>query len=146
MGLTSWSGSRALKRDIATAKNYLTEKEIDTLNRIVVMFIDQAEFRAQRRQDIKIQDWTAFLDKFLRDTELPVLTDAGSVSHEDALSWANKQYDAFTERRRLEAETAAEEHYLDDLRTSAKTLEAGRKKPSPAKKPQRKRRKKNGKN
>lgn len=128
MGPTSWSGSRALKRDIATAKNYLTEKEINTLNRIVVMFIDQAEFRAQRRQDIKMQDWTAFLDKFLRDTELPVLTDAGSVSHEDAFSWANEQYDAFTERRRLEAETAAEEHYLDDLRTSAKTLEAGRKK------------------
>ncbi|MFH1619429.1 MAG: RhuM family protein, partial [bacterium] len=146
MGLTSWSGSRVLKRDVMTAKNYLNEKEIDTLNRIVVMFLDQAEFRAQRRQDIKMQDWTAFLDKFLRDTELPVLGDAGSVSREDALAWANEQYDAFTERRRLEAETMAEERYLDDLRTSAKTLEAERKKPSLRKKTQGKRHKKNDKN
>jgi hypothetical protein len=114
------------KRDVATAKNYLREKEIDTLNRIVVMFLDQAEFRAQRRQDIKMRDWEMFLDKFLRDTELPVLPDAGSVSHEEAVEWACGQYDAFGERRRLEAEAAAQTHYLDDLRTSAKMLEAER--------------------
>jgi len=128
MGLTSWSGTRVLKRDVTTAKNYLAEKEIDTLNRIVVMFLDQAEFRAQRRQDIKMQDWTAFLDQFLRQTELPVLGGPGKVTHEDALAWANEQYDAFAERRRLEAETAAEAKYLEDLRTSAKTLEEERKK------------------
>ena len=145
MGLTAWSGTRALKRDVTTAKNYLTEKEIDTLNRIVVMFLDQAEFRAQRRQDIRMRDWEGFLDKFLRDTELPVLADAGSVSHEEALSWAETQYDAFIERRRLEAEEAAEARYLDDLRTSAKALEAGRKKPTAKGKKQGVRRKKNGK-
>lgn len=129
MGLTSWIGGRVLKRDIATAKNYLTEKEIDTLNRIVVMFLDQAEFRAQRRQDIRMRDWEAFLDKFLRDTELPVLAGAGSVSHEDALTWAEAQYEAFVERRRLEAESEAEARYLDDLRASAEALESDRKKP-----------------
>jgi hypothetical protein len=128
MGLTSWSGSRLLKRDVATAKNYLNEKEIDTLNRIVVMFLDQAEFRAQRRQDIKMRDWAAFLDKFLRDTELPVLAGAGAVTHEEAISWANEQYGAFADRRRLEAEAAAEARYLDDLRASAEALEAERKK------------------
>ena len=127
MGLTAWSGTRVLKRDVTTAKNYLTEKEIDTLNRIVVMFLDQAEFRAQRRQDIKIRDWTAFLDQFLRQTDLPVLGDSGKVTHEEALAWANEQYDAFAERRRLEAETAAEAGYLEDLRTSAKSLESARK-------------------
>lgn len=62
MGLTTWTGGRVLKRDVPTAKNYLSEKEIDTLNRIVVMFLDQAEFRAQRRQDIKMADWIGFLD------------------------------------------------------------------------------------
>ena len=128
MGLTSWSGSRALKRDVTTAKNYLSKKEIDTLNRIVVMFLDQAEFRAQRRHDIRMRDWGIFLDKFLRDTDLPVLAHAGSVSHDDALSWAEEQYDAFAERRRLEAETAAQARYLDDLRASAKALETERKK------------------
>ncbi|MBI4677789.1 MAG: virulence RhuM family protein [Elusimicrobia bacterium] len=145
MGLTSWKGGRALKRDVTTAKNYLNEAEIDTLNRITVMFMDQAEFRARRRQDIRMSDWTAFLDKFLRDTELPVLTDAGAVSHEAALAWAEAQYDAFTVRRRLETEAAAEGRYLDDLRASAKTLENERKKSSTAKHKTQKPRKKNAK-
>ncbi|MBN2398219.1 MAG: virulence RhuM family protein [Deltaproteobacteria bacterium] len=127
MGLTSWSGGRVLKRDVATAKNYLTEGEIDTLNRIVVMFLDQAEFRAQRRQDLRMRDWSGFLDKFLRDTELPVLEGLGEVSHDEALVWAETQYDAFAERRRLEAEQTAESRYLDDLQSSAEALEKKRK-------------------
>jgi len=131
MGLTSWTGGRVLKRDVPTAKNYLDASEIDTLNRIVVMFLDQAEFRAQRRQDIKMADWTAFLDKFLRDTELPVLEGSGTVSQEDSRAWAEAQYDQFAERRRLQAEQAAENQYLEDLQSSAKMLEAGREKSSP---------------
>lgn len=133
MGLTSWKGSRVLKRDVGTAKNYLNAQEIDTLNRITVMFLDQAEFRAQRRQDIRIHDWEAFLDKFLRDTELPVLATAGSVTSKEALTWVHEQYDAFSERRRLDAESQAETHYIDDLRRSAKVLEGMRQRP-PAKK------------
>ena len=86
MGLTAWSGGRVFKRDVATAKNYLDEKEIDTLNQIVVMFLDQAGFRAKRRQDIRMRDWTASLDKFLRDNELPVLMASDAVSHEKTLS------------------------------------------------------------
>jgi hypothetical protein len=127
MGLMSWKGGHVLKRDVGTAKNYLDEQEIDTLNRITVMFLDQAEFRAQRRQDIRMHDWESFLDKFLHDTELSVLTGPGAVSHDDALNWANAQYDAFAERRRLEAETEAERRYLDDLRRSAETVETERK-------------------
>ena len=134
MGLTSWKGGRVLKRDVGTAKNYLDANEIDTLNRITVMFLDQAEFRAQRRQDIHMHDWEMFLDKFLRDTELPVLNRLGSVSHEDALQWAQKQYDAFADRRRLAAEAQAEARYVDDLRNSAKMLETRRKKPASQKK------------
>ncbi len=129
MGLTSWKGSRALKRDVGTAKNYLDAKEIDTLNRITVMFLDQAEFRAQRRQDIFIQDWEAHLDKFLLDTELPVLKGIGSVSHEEAINVAHRQYDAFEQRRRLKDETEAERQYMDDLQASAKALQSERKKP-----------------
>jgi hypothetical protein len=142
MGLTAWSGGRAMKRDVATAKNYLHEKEINILSRIVVMFLDQAEFRAGRRQDIRMRDWAEFLDKFLRDTELPVLTGAGSTSHEEALAWAHQQYDAFADRRRREAETAADARYVDDLRTSAQSLEEGRKKLPSTGKPTRRRRKK----
>ncbi|MFT3897274.1 MAG: virulence RhuM family protein [Thermomonas sp.] len=122
MGLNTWKGSRVLKNDVGTAKNYLDAKEIDTLNRITVMFLDQAEFRAMRRQDIRLGDWDAFLDKFLRDTELPVLDGAGKVKHADAVAWAERQYDAFAQQRRVEAEQAAEARYLEDLRQSAEAL------------------------
>ena len=130
MGLSAWTGGRVLKRDVPTAKNYLDEGEIDTLNRVVVMFLDQAEFRAQRRQDIKMRDWTAFLDKFLRDTELPVLEGAGTITQDDARGWAETQYDRFIEQRRLQAEQAAERQYFEDLQSAAATLETARKKPS----------------
>ena len=127
MGLTSWKGSRVLKRDVATAKNYLNAEEIDTLNRITVMFLDQAEFRAQRRQDIRMRDWGMFLDKFLRDTELPILSGPGTVARDEAAAWAEEQYEDFAGRRRLEAEAAADARYLDDLRASARTLDTERK-------------------
>jgi hypothetical protein len=127
MGLTSWKGDRVIKRDVITAKNYLDTKEIDTLNRITVMFLDQAEFRAERRQDIRMRDWETFLDKFLSDTELPVLDGPGSISHEAAEEWAHLQYEAFAERRRLVAEEVAEKRYLDDLRASTRELESERK-------------------
>lgn len=142
MGLTAWKGDRVIKRDVVTAKNYLDAQEVDTLNRITVMFLDQAQFRAQRRQDIHMHDWQAFLDTFLHNTELPVLADSGSVSHEDALDWANNQYDAFAERRRLEAEKQAEAHYVEDLQNSAQALEHERKKKPP--KPKKTKSKKKG--
>lgn len=126
MGLTAWKGGQVGKRDVATAKNYLDVREIDTLNRITVMFLDQAEFRAMRRQDIHMADWVGFLDKFLRDTELPVLDGAGRVSRDQAQAWAEQQYDVFAERRRHQAEGAAEARYLEDLRESAKQLEGSR--------------------
>jgi hypothetical protein len=139
MGLTNWSGGRVLKRDVATSKNYLDANEIDTLNRIVVMFLDQAEFRAQRRKDVKMADWSAALDKFLHDTELPVLEGTGTVSHDEALDWADAQYSGFAERRRFEAESEGAVRYIDDLAVIAKLLESGgplgkRKAPTPREK------------
>ncbi|PPU87041.1 hydroxyacid dehydrogenase [Xanthomonas populi] len=126
MGVNTWKGSRVLKQDVGTAKNYLDAREIDTLNRITVMFLDQAEFRAMRRQDIRLADWDGFLDKFLRDTELPVLDNAGKVSRQQALDWAEGQYDAFAERRRLEVEQVAEARYLEDLRGVAEVIRSGK--------------------
>jgi hypothetical protein len=126
MGLTSWSGDRVLKRDVGTAKNYLDAAEIDTLNRIVVMFLDRAEFRAQRRRDIKMADWEVDLDKFLVDTELPVLTTAGSVSHARATEHAEEQYEAFATERRLAAEASGAERLVEDLTAAAKLLEGAK--------------------
>lgn len=127
MGLTNWKGSRVLKIDVGTAKNYLDNEEIDTLNRITVMFLDQTEFRAQRRQTIQIADWESFLDKFLNDVELPVLENSGSVKHQQALDFANEQYDQFAEKRRLEAQQQADQHYIEELKKSAETLKRNRK-------------------
>lgn len=122
MGLNTWKGTRVLKADVGTAKNYLSKDEIDTLNRITVMFLDQAEFRAQRRQSIQMQDWEGFLDKFLADVELPVLEHAGSLSHNAAVDFASQQYDQFAERRRLQAQQEAEQRYIEDLKSTAETL------------------------
>lgn len=132
MGLNTWKGGRVLKQDVGIAKNYLDDREIDVLNRITVMFLDQAEFRAMRRQDIRLADWDGFLDKFLRDTELPVLDNAGKVSHAEAKEWADRQYDTFAERRRLEAEQVAEARYVEDLRSAADAVtKAGKSRATP---------------
>ena len=120
--LTNWKGTRVSKADTGTAKNYLNSQEIDTLNRITVMFLDQAEFRAQRRQTIQMADWGGFLDKFLADVELPVLQGAGSTRRQQALKLAHQQYDQFAEKRRLEAEQQAEQNYVNELQATAKTL------------------------
>lgn len=128
MGLTSWKGSRVLKSDVGTAKNYLNEKEIDTLNRITVMFLDQAEFRAHRRQTITISDWELFLDKFLADMELPILESTGSVSHTQAVEFADIQYDLFVEHRRSRQIEHADKSYISDLTKSVELLKKKRKK------------------
>ncbi len=141
MGLTNWTGSRVLKRDIGTAKNYLDAQEVDTLNRIVVMFLDRAEFRAQRRRDLKLSDWEQDLDKFLADTELPVLQGPGGVAHEAALHWADAQYEAFADRRRFEAESLAAARYVEDLEKSAQALENAADRLKPKSKKTRKRKK-----
>lgn len=128
MGLTNWKGSRVLKKDVGIAKNYLDKLEIDTLNRITVMFLDQAEFRAQRHQAIQMADWEEFLDKFLADVELPLLENAGRISRKIALDSANLQYDHFAERRRLESQQKADQHYIEDLKESVEILKHNRKK------------------
>ena len=127
MGLTNWMGSRVRKTDVGTAKSYLNEKELDTLNRIVAMFLDQAEFRAQRRQVIYMADWEAWLDKFLHDQELPVLSGAGHVRTDDAKAHAEGQYALF-HARRLALEAEADTESVAALENAAKQAEAAQKK------------------
>ena len=98
MGLTNWKNSpkgKIVKSDVATAKNYLTEKEIKGLERIVSMFLDYAEDQAARQVPMKMTDWVSKLDAFLKFNEYEVLTDAGRVKHEVAKALAEKEYDKF---------------------------------------------------
>jgi hypothetical protein len=95
MGLTSWVGSRPHKADIDVAKNYLGKDEIEALNLIVSLYLDFAELQAKSRKLMTMRDWIAKLDRFLRVSERDILTHAGKVSHDDALSKANLEYEKF---------------------------------------------------
>lgn len=98
MGLQTWKNSphgKILKSDVSIAKNYLTEKEIKELERIVSMYLDYAENQAARQIPMKMADWVQKLDAFLQFNEYEVLKDAGKVSHEVAKKLAEKEYEKF---------------------------------------------------
>ena len=106
MGLTSWHGAKVRKTDVTIAKNYLNEKEIAELNRIVTMYLDFAEDQARRRKVLYMRDWRQKLDAFLKFNERDILTDAGRVEKAVADKLAEDEYDKFhTRRLALEAET-----------------------------------------
>lgn len=98
MGLTTWKNApkgKILKTDIGTAKNYLQEKEMKELERIVTMYLDFAELQAERQIPMKMADWVTRLDAFLQFNEYQILKDAGKVSHEVAMKLAEKEYEKF---------------------------------------------------
>lgn len=115
MGLTSWKGGAVRKGDVTVAKNYLHEKEIAELNRIVVMFLDFAEDQARRRRQIFLKDWQTKLDEFLRFNEREVLPNAGRISREQADGLAEGEYERFAARRREQLEAAAESDVMREL-------------------------------
>jgi hypothetical protein len=95
MGMTSWVGDKPRKTDVVIAKNYLNEKELDALNRIVSMYLDFAELQALRRKPMYMRDWTIRLDDFLKFNERDVLDHTGKVSHDDALKKAHFEYEQY---------------------------------------------------
>lgn len=99
MGLTSWKGAKVRRIDVATAKNYLNEKEIKSLNRLVTMYLDYAEEQAERHQPMFMRDWREKLDAFLQFNGREVLEHAGKVSTEVAKALAFQEYEKFSTRR-----------------------------------------------
>lgn len=98
MGLTTWKNApkgKVLKGDISIAKNYMQEKEIKELERIVTMYLDFAELQAERQIAMKMADWIKRLDAFLQFNEYEILKDAGKISHEVAKKLAEKEYEKF---------------------------------------------------
>ena len=105
MGLTAWKGAKVRKGDVTVAKNYLTEDEVRSLNRIVTMYLDYAEDQAQRHQLMYMADWKTKLDGFLQFNGREVLANAGTVAAEVAKKLAEAQYERFNARRlQVEAE------------------------------------------
>lgn len=98
MGLTTWKNAPngdIRKPDVSIAKNYLSQEEIDTLNRIVTMYLDFAELQAKRGQAMYMKDWVEKLNAFLQFNERDILEDKGKVTHEIAKAFAEGEYDKF---------------------------------------------------
>ncbi len=98
MGLTTWKNApkgEIRKADIAIAKNYLDEKELDGLNRIVSMYLDYAEMQARNGVALHMKDWVKKLDAFLQFNEKEILHNAGKISHEVALTLAEKEFEKY---------------------------------------------------
>ena len=100
MGLTSWKGSIVRKQDIIIAKNYLSEVEIDKLNRLVTIFLESAELRVQERKDLTIDFWRANVDSMLSFQNQQVLIGPGSVSNQVMETKVRSVYDIFDKRRK----------------------------------------------
>lgn len=105
MGLTTWKDApdgKILKRDVTIAKNYLNEKELKLLNRLVTMFIDHAELMAEDGILMSMADWIEQTNHFLKNIRRNVLEGKGTISHEQAVEKANREYEVFRVRQDLE--------------------------------------------
>ena len=116
MNLTSWKGSIVRKQDIYIAKNYLTHDEIDTLNRLVVIFLESAELRAKNRMDITMGFWRENVDKILDFQDKKILTHAGSISKIEMEKQVLEIYKNFDKRRKEFEALQADKDDLEELR------------------------------
>lgn len=121
MGLTTWTGMMPKRTDAEFAKNYLNEEEIDTLNRIVNLYIDYAELRAKDHKPMYMRDWIQKLDDFLSLSDKEILTHAGSISAKLAKEKADAEYDKFKERTANEL-TPVEIHFIEQFEREQKKL------------------------
>lgn len=120
MGLTSWKGAKVRRQDVTIAKNYLNEKEIEGLNRIVTMYLDYAEYQAKRHKQIFMRDWRKKLDAFLKFNEHEILDNPGKVSKEVADNLALEHYETFNQHRlaiEVKQEALADDRELKQIQS-----------------------------
>ena len=122
MGLTHWKGHIVRKQDIYTAKNYLDEDEIDTLNRLVVIFLETAELRAKNRTDTSIDFWRENADSIIQSNDFELLQNAGSISREQMEKLALGEYQKFDQRRKAYDARQADKQDAEELRQLEETL------------------------
>ena len=119
MGLLSFAGKAVQKKDIAIAKNYLSEKELKVLNNIVSAYFDLAEVKAMDEEAMTMQDWLMQFDKLIAAFDKKVLTNAGKMSHKQAIEKAEKEYRKYQEKTILPVEEA----YLETIKKVKKQVE-----------------------
>jgi hypothetical protein len=116
MGLTAWSGAKVRKQDIHTAKNYLTQKEMELLNLIVNQYLEFAEFQARTRKVMYMRDWVKKLDDFLRLNDREVLKGLGKISSQLAKETVDRQYVRFDQNRCELADAQAAEDFAKEVK------------------------------
>ena len=121
MGLTTWSGAMPTKPEAEIAKNYLTQDEIKSLNRIVSLYLDFAEMQAEEHRPMYMKDWINILDDFLRISRKDILTHAGKISANLAKEKADTEYDKFKERTKNDL-SPVEIHFLENFERERKRL------------------------
>ena len=127
MALTSWSGTIVRKKDIIIAKNYLSKDEIDSLNRLVTIFLESAELRVKMRKDLTLDYWHQAVNKLLSDHDIPILHDRGRHSHREMLKLMDTAYDVFDARRKQEEAKQADEDDLAELESEISTIQSRKK-------------------
>lgn len=118
IGLTNFKGNIPAKSETEVAKNYLSEKELDMLNRMVSAYLDVAEINALNMHPMTMKDWIRELDGFLTMTHKDILNGAGTISHEKALEKAHQEYDKYMKSHL----TQAEKDYLEIMGEDIKKL------------------------
>ena len=121
-GLMHCKGGQVRKQDIVVAKNYLTEDEIDTLNRLVVIFLETAELRTKSRQEIRMAFWKQNVDQIIDSNGFPVLTHAGAVSHEQMEAKTNALYLDYDQRCKQQDALQADQQDDADLKALENTI------------------------
>lgn len=122
MGLTTWRGALPTRHEAEVAKNYLSEEEVDMLNRIVNLYLDFAELQAKSHVPMYMKDWIKKLDDFLSLSGKELLTHAGTVSAEVARLKANEEYDKFRERAQFQL-SPVEMHFIEAFEAERKRVE-----------------------
>ncbi len=123
MALTAWQGTRVRKQDIYIAKNYLSNDEIDSLNRLVSIFLESAELRVKLRKTLTLDYWRSTANKILLDHEVPLLRSHGQYSNAAMKEIVSKEYATFEKRRKRYEATLADKQDLQELETDVKSLQ-----------------------
>ncbi len=123
VALTSWKGSVVRKQDMFIAKNYLNADEIDTLNRLFVIFLETAELRAKNRIDITMKFWHDNVDRILEFNEKPLLTGKGKVSNAAMKEKVRQIYQLFDTKRKSYEAIQADQQDLEELKQLEQKIE-----------------------
>lgn len=123
MGLTSFKGNKPQKKDIANAKNYLSESELKELNAITSAYLDFAELQALRRKTMTMREWVNKLDDFLHMSDSEVLQNAGTISHEMALAKAGEEYSKY-KKQNIDELSQVEKDFIESAKKVQKMLES----------------------